>query len=114
MPEPTPTDLRRRFSRIAQAIPVKLFDGQRTHGAILRNVSLGGAFLAIEPPLHVGTGVSFPVHTPAGPIGLRGNVRWTRSLPGPGGEPVGIGIAFAEVDADTLDLLAAWLSSEGT
>jgi hypothetical protein len=105
---------RRRFSRVAQQIPVKIFDGRQTRPAVLRNVSLGGAFVAIDPPLALGTGLSVPVQTPVGPIGMRGVVRWTRSLPGPGGQPVGVGIAFAEMDDDTLDRLAAWLSSEGT
>ncbi|MEZ4238762.1 MAG: VWA domain-containing protein [Myxococcota bacterium] len=57
--------------------------------------------------------MSFPVDTPEGPLGLRGHVRWTRSLPGPAGEPVGVGIAFQDLDGGTLDRLASWLTSTG-
>lgn len=92
---------------------VELFDGQRGHPAIVRNLSIGGAFAAVRPPLPVGTGVSFVVELPdlGAPIGLRGHVRWTRSLPGPAGEPVGVGIELYEPPADAVARIAAWLTA---
>lgn len=103
------TDLRRSVRR-GVSLPVSVFDGTATWPAIVRNLSVGGAFLALEPPLPLGTGVSLRIPLGDGAkLGLRGHVRWTRSLPGPGGEPVGIGVEWFEPDADTVAALVAWV-----
>lgn len=92
--------------------PIELFDGQRVHSAVLRNLSTGGAFAAVAPPLPEGTGVSFRVALDQAGValGLRGHVRWTRSLPGPGGEPVGVGIELFEAPDAVVAQIAAWIA----
>lgn len=91
-----------RATRAPVSFPVGLYDGKQTLRAELRNFSTGGAFVAIDPPIPIGVGLSFWVPLPGGPpLLLRGHVRWTRSLGGPNGEPVGVGIQFYETDEPT-------------
>jgi Tfp pilus assembly protein PilZ len=84
------------------SVPVGLYDGRQTRAGVVRNLSAGGAFVAVDPPIPIGVGLSFWVPLPGGdPLLLRGHVRWTRSLGGPNGEPVGIGIQFVALDDAT-------------
>lgn len=100
-----------RPRRVAFCCAVGLYDGKQTARGELQNLSSGGAFVAIEPPIPIGVGLSFWAPLPGGaPLLLRGHVRWTRSLPGPNGEAVGVGIQFYESDTETLARLQEWLT----
>ena len=100
-----------RARRVPVRCPIRLYDGKRTVEAELRNLSAGGAFVAVDPPIPLGTGLSFRVSLGSGePVVLQGHVRWTRSLPGPGGEPVGIGLSFADLDEAAAEAVRACLA----
>ena len=79
---------------------VHLFDGHQAHLAEIRNLSEGGAFLALDPPLPIGTGVTFWLTILGHQLLIRGRVRWTRSLPASDQAPVGIGVEFFDPDGD--------------
>jgi hypothetical protein len=83
-----------RVRRVHLRVPVSLFDGKRSLDAELRNLSEGGAFVAISPPLPLETGVSFWLSLEGKKVLVRGHVRWTRSLAALDGEPVGCGLEF--------------------
>jgi hypothetical protein len=87
-----------RVRRVHLRVPVSLFDGKRSIAAEVRNLSEGGAFVAIEPPLPLETGLSFWLPVAAGRVLVRAHVRWTRSLAGQAGEPVGCGLEFYDPD----------------
>lgn len=90
---------------------VRLYDGKQIFLAEVQVLALSGAFVAIDPPIPVGTGLSFwaPLPGELVPLLMRGHVRWTRSLRGPEGESVGVGIGFYEPDAPTGASLRRWL-----
>ena len=64
-----------------------------------RNIGTGGAFIALDPPLPVGTTVTLELTLPHTDevFALPGVVRWAR--PGDGG---GMGVQFIGVDVDVL------------
>jgi hypothetical protein len=98
----TATDTtRRRARRLHWEVPISVYDGRRSVRARLHNISEGGAFVSIEPPLPLDTGVSFWLVGPEAKILIRGHVRWTRSLEGTAGEPVGCGVEFYDPDGTT-------------
>jgi hypothetical protein len=78
---------RRRFSRRPVHLPVKLHVGAVEVGAVLENISPGGAFLAVSLPecREVVASIDLPqgrhVH-------VRAKVRWRRQ------EPPGVGVEF--------------------
>lgn len=99
----------RRTRRIRHRAPVSLYDGKRQFPAELRDLSEGGAFVAVEPPIPLGTGVSFWLALEGEKLLIRGYVRWTRSLPGAGGEPVGCGLEFYDPDGGATRSIVALL-----
>jgi hypothetical protein len=95
-----------RVRRVHLRVPVALFDGRRSVPGELRNLSEGGAFVAVEPPLPLETGLSFWLPLEGHKVLVRAHVRWTRSLAGLGGEPVGCGLEFYDPDRATAIELA--------
>lgn len=87
-----------RVRRVHAKVAVSLFDGTRSIPAEVRNLSEGGAFVAVEPPLPLGTGLSFWLPVEDHNVLVRAHVRWTRSLAGRDGEPVGCGLEFYDPD----------------
>ena len=75
----------------------------------MRNLSLGGVFLAIAPPLPIGTGISFWLTILGHRMLIRGHVRWTRSLPAGPDAPVGIGIEYYDPDGTMIEEIQAQL-----
>jgi hypothetical protein len=94
-----------RVRRVHLQVPVSLFDGKRSVPAEVRNLSQGGAFVAVEPPLPLETGLSFWLPVGGEQVLVRGHVRWTRSLAGQGGEPVGCGLEFYDPDGALVSAL---------
>lgn len=92
------------------AIPVQLFDGKRTIAAEVCDLSIGGVFVAVSPPIPIGTGLSFWLDIYGVRIPVRGTVRWTRSLPGANGERVGFGLEFYDTDGTLAAQVRAALS----
>jgi hypothetical protein len=100
-----------RVRRVHLRVPVSLYDGRRSVPAEVRNLSEGGAFVAVQPPLPIETGVSFWLPVGAEKVLVRGHVRWTRSLAGQGGEPVGCGLEFYDPDGALVSALAPLLGA---
>lgn len=77
---------------------VQVRQGRGVCPAWVTNISVGGLFLAMMPPLPIGSGVALRVVVAGEAFDLRGHVRWTRSLPaGPAG-PVGSGVELYDPD----------------
>ena len=99
-----------RLKRVQIAIPVQLFDGRRTVAAEVCDLSEGGVFVAVSPPIPIGTGLSFWLDVYGVRLPVRGTVRWTRSLPGMHGEPVGFGLEFYDTDGSLAAQVRAAMS----
>lgn len=78
-----------------------MFDGTTHHPAEVIDLSEGGVFIAVVPPIPIGTGVSFLMQLPGQRLAVRGHVRWTRSLPAGPHAPVGSGVALYDPDGAT-------------
>lgn len=109
-----PAHVPRRTRRLRYRAGVSLYDGKRQVPAELRDLSEGGAFVAVRPPLPLGTGVSFWLTVDGQQLCLRGHVRWTRSLPGADGEPVGCGLEFYDPDGAATRVIAGLLDRIGS
>ena len=102
-----------RVRRIYLKVPVALFDGKRSVNGEVRNLSEGGAFVAVEPPLPLETGISFWLTLEETRVLVRAHVRWTRSLAGLKGEPVGCGLEFYDPDRSLANELAPLIEIAG-
>ena len=87
-----------RVRRVHLRVPVAVYDGKRTLPAEIRNLSESGAFISTTPPFPLETGVSFWLTMEGAKVLIRAHVRWTRSLEGVEGEPVGCGLEFYDPD----------------
>ncbi len=101
----------RRALRLLWQAPVSVYDGSTQFRAELHNISEGGAFITISPPIPLGTGLSFWLAGPDGRVLIRGYVRWTRSLESVRGEPVGSGIEFYDPDGKIRDEVVALIQA---
>ncbi|MCC6997354.1 MAG: TIGR02266 family protein [Deltaproteobacteria bacterium] len=80
----------------------------RTAGAFLvaysSNLSKGGIFLEMDPPLPQGTKIGLRFHVPGGgeAIEVAGRVAWVRErgAPGEAPQPVGVGVEFGQFGVD--------------
>jgi hypothetical protein len=90
---PSPRTRRVRFDA-----PVQVFDGRKTFPARVVNLSEGGVFLAVEPTIPIGTGLSFWLPVSGDKVLVRGHVRWTRSIEAGPSAPVGSGVEFYDPD----------------
>ena len=89
---------RTRSERLRLHTTVQVWDGAATRPALLTNLSEGGAFLAVAPPIPIDRGVSFWLELEGQRFNLRGHVRWTRSLPAGSLHPIGSGLQFYDPD----------------
>ncbi|HHO50109.1 MAG TPA: hypothetical protein ENK18_04365 [Deltaproteobacteria bacterium] len=89
---------RSRPLRLRYRVEVRVYDGRDHHPAEVIDLSEEGVFLAMDPPIPIGTGVSFSMPLPGQRLAVRGHVQWTRSLPAGSGAPVGSGVALYDPD----------------
>jgi PilZ domain len=82
----------------------------------VRDLGVGGAFVATYRSLPVGTALEVEVDLPgsSGPLALRAEVRWLAE-PGrlPPGCDAGMGVAFGPLDVDALLALSEYLAGLG-
>ena len=101
---------RREHTRVDAAIDVKVrcADGRRTGGEEIRNISLGGVFIAMIEPLPFGTDVELEFTLPLDKrvIRCRGFVVWsTKEHPERGGGMTGIGVRLMDIGVREMRLL---------
>lgn len=87
---------------------VDLRSGETFLYAYVKNISEMGIFVAADPPLPVGSriAVRFPASGAAGPLTLRGTVRWINTS-GPGARDPGMGIGFSRLRPRTRERVIA-------
>ena len=67
---------------------------------MVRDVSLGGVFAAMQKPLPAGAELSVSFRLPSGEITARGIVAWNTDEKGPHQGHLGMGISFAALPPD--------------
>ena len=104
---------RREQARYEVELEVTLTSDNNFFAAIASNLSGGGIFLATEHTKPVGHRVEFSITLPGEPMPARGvgEIRWVRERKGPQGEPAGMGIAFVDVDPDSLGAIVEFLGA---
>lgn len=102
-----PAAIEQRSYRAPVSVLVQVRRGRRVCEAMVVNISAGGAFLAISPPLPIGSGVAFRITVAGEVLELRGYVRWTRSLPAGPEWPVGSGVEIFDPDGSVAVSLGA-------
>jgi uncharacterized protein (TIGR02266 family) len=101
---------RREHTRVEATIEVKLrsADGRRASAEEIRNISLGGVFIAMADPLAFGTDVELEFNLPVDPrvIRCKGFVVWsTKDSPERGGGAQGIGVRLMDIGVREMRVL---------
>ena len=98
----------RQHYRFEVQWPVSILTWRGTERAITRNLSLGGMFVELNPPLQLRKIYPMVLHGPDQQDFLvRGKVIWTASdIPVERGFETGMGIQFVYIDPDALNFLA--------
>lgn len=87
-----------RPRRAPVSVVVQVRQGRALCDATVLNISEGGVFLALSPPIPIGSGVGFRIAMGGEALTLRGHVRWTRSLPAGPDQPIGSGVELYDPD----------------
>ena len=104
---------RREQARYEVTLEVTLSSEHNFFAAMASNLSGGGIFVATEHTKPVGHRVEFTITLPGQgePVRGVGEIRWVREHTGPAGEPAGMGIAFVDVDPDSLGAIVEFLGT---
>ena len=98
-------------TRVPTAMVARIFSAAGEKAALLYNLSVGGAYLETHRPTGVGGHVKVEVPLPAGKFLLAARVVST-NVPGNlqrPNLPMGMGVAFTELDADTRAVLERYV-----
>jgi len=108
----TPTsedpDGNRRHQRFSSEWPITILTWRGTEHASTRNLSLGGMFVEIDPPLPLHKVYPMVLQGPADKkFFVRAKVIWTASnIPEGRGLGTGMGVQFVYLDSDALNFIA--------
>lgn len=108
---------RREHTRVETTIGVKLRspDGRRSGSEEIRNISLGGVFIAMSDPLPFGTDVELEFSLPVDPrlIRCRGFVVWsTKESPERSPGNPGVGVRLMDIGVREMRLLNEFIERQ--
>lgn len=108
---------RRSYPRVRARISVKIRteDGRTSSTETIRNISLGGVFIAMESPLGFGTEVDLEFLLPQGSdvMHCRGFVVWSTEGSKAQEEPVaGVGVRLMDIGINDMRLLAEFVEEQ--
>jgi uncharacterized protein (TIGR02266 family) len=108
---------RREHKRVPATIRVKVRspDGEWATTEEIRNISLGGVFIAMSAPLPFGADIELEFHLPTNPrvIRCKGFVVWsTTTSPERGGGRDGIGVRLMDIGVREMRTLNQFIEEE--
>lgn len=108
-------DTRRKHPRVATDLKINLRtkDGKHLQALAVENISLGGVFVHLDPPLAFGAeiAIDFAIKNPAHQIRCGGCVVWARKG-GSADGPAGIGVRLTDISIADMRALEAYIAGE--
>jgi uncharacterized protein (TIGR02266 family) len=107
---------RRSNSRVMVALTVKVRmpDGQMSQAEVIRNISLGGVFIAMDEPLPFGSELGLEFNLPQAPrvMKCRGFVVWSTKTNPERSDSPGIGVRLMDIGITDMRILNEFIATE--
>ena len=105
-PSESPTDNRRKHSRVALAVEIDLSSESHFFSGLSGDLSEGGVFVETYRDIPVGSEVELEFDLPNGSVTAHGSVKWHRDHSD--SSPPGVGVAFDDLSEEGKEIIVAF------